>query len=113
MIMPRSLHRLSRTQDFSKVYLRGLSKKGTYGKLVLYRRNDGNPWRLGISVSAKVGGAVERNKVKRQIREIFRKNFTQIQESLDIVYVVWNIGATFRQREQEILRLLSMFGKFS
>jgi len=66
--------RLSRSGDFERVYREGQSHSNRY--LVLYafpRRGeeDDGETRLGISVSRKVGGAVERNAVKRALREAF------------------------------------------
>jgi len=54
-------------------------------------RSDKN--RLGITVSAKIGGAVIRNRVRRRIREIYRANETQLRSSQDIV-IVARIRAT-------------------
>jgi len=65
--------RLSRSGEFDRVYRDGSSYATRY--LVLYsfpRKDDeGGDVRLGVSVSRKVGGAVERNKVKRALREAF------------------------------------------
>ena len=65
--------RLSRSGEFDRVYRDGSSHATRY--LVLYRfpRKDEEreEVRLGVSVSRKVGGAVERNKVKRTLREAF------------------------------------------
>ena len=66
--------RLSRSGDFDRVYRDGRSHANRY--LVLYafphaEREGAVGVRLGISVSRKVGGAVERNAVKRALREAF------------------------------------------
>lgn len=65
--------RLSRSGEFDRVYRDGSSHATRY--LVLYsfpRKDDGSDEvRLGVSVSRKVGGAVERNRVKRTLREAF------------------------------------------
>src|SRR3954463_2387567 len=71
--MASKRRRLSRSGEFDRVYRDGTSYATRY--LVLYtfpRRDDEvEDVRLGVSVSRKVGGAVERNKVKRALREAF------------------------------------------
>jgi ribonuclease P protein component len=73
---PRRRGRLSRSGDFDRVYREGRSHGNRF--LVLYafpRRERDEPSdeevRLGISVGRKVGGAVDRNAVKRAIKEAF------------------------------------------
>ena len=65
--------RLSRSGEFDRVYRDGSSQATRY--LVLYtfprREEDREDVRLGVSVSRKVGGAVDRNRVKRMLREAF------------------------------------------
>ncbi len=64
--------RLSRSAEFERVYRQGRSVGNRF--LVLYsfpRASAGEPadgTRLGVSVSRKIGGAVDRNKVKRLLR---------------------------------------------
>ena len=46
------------------------------------------PWaRLGITVSKKVGNAVVRNRVKRVVREVFRRNQTVFSADCDYVFI--------------------------
>jgi ribonuclease P protein component len=71
--MASKRRRLSRSGEFDRVYRDGSSHATRY--LVLYTfprtEEDREDVRLGVSVSRKVGGAVERNKVKRALREAF------------------------------------------
>lgn len=65
--------RLSRSGEFDRVYRDGSSHATRYLVLYQFPRKDEEreEVRLGVSVSRKVGGAVERNKVKRTLREAF------------------------------------------
>jgi ribonuclease P protein component len=66
-------HRLSRSRDFDAVYRHGRSTATRY--LVLYsfprEEADGQGPRLGLAVSRQLGGAVERNRLKRRLRAAF------------------------------------------
>ena len=65
-------HRLSRSRDFDAVYRRGRSTATRYLVLHWFEREDDGPARLGIAVPRAVGGATERNRIKRQLREAWR-----------------------------------------
>ncbi|MDX6584085.1 MAG: ribonuclease protein component [Solirubrobacterales bacterium] len=69
----RKRGRLSRSGDFDRVYRDGRSHANRFLVLYSFPRSDdsADEVRLGISVSRKVGGAVERTAVKRALREAF------------------------------------------
>lgn len=49
--------------------------------LQVRRREDEGPARVGITVSRKVGSAVERNRVRRRLREMVRKASADVMKS--------------------------------
>ena len=77
---------LKKNRDFQQVYKRGTSKANRY--LVMYvLPNQHMMNRLGISVSKKVGNSVVRHRLTRLIRESYRLNEAEFENSLDIVVV--------------------------
>ena len=86
--MPKR-RRLSRSGEFDRVYRDGSSHATRY--LVLYsfprRGEEEQDVRLGVSASRKVGGAVERNRVKRALREAFWSLSERLPERHDFVLV--------------------------
>jgi ribonuclease P protein component len=81
--------RLSRSAEFERVYRQGRSKGNRFLVLYAFPREapaaDGP--RLGLSVSRRVGGAVERNRVKRTLREAFWQEAERLPQSSDYVVV--------------------------
>ena len=55
--------------------------------LYLFPRESDDEPRLGLSVSRKIGGAVERNRVKRLLREAFALESGALPRGSDVVVV--------------------------
>lgn len=64
--------RLRRSADYLRCYRRGRKRHGSLASLHYYREGHRDA-RLGITASRKVGKAVVRHRVKRRVREIFRR----------------------------------------
>jgi ribonuclease P protein component len=83
-------HRLSRSRDFDAVYRQGRSATTRYLVLYWFGREggaDGEP-RLGIAVPKKLGGAVVRNRMKRRLREAWKRLLSEVPGGNDYVLVV-------------------------
>lgn len=78
--------RLTRSADFQAAYEAGRKHVGRYMVLYTLPRPDG-ALRLGVVSSRKVGGAVQRNRARRLLREVFRQNRFHMQGQVDIVLV--------------------------
>jgi ribonuclease P protein component len=79
--------RLSRSADFDRVFRNGRSHACREFVLYVFPRAEEAPPRLGLSVSRKVGGAVERNRVKRLVREAFAAESGRLPAGADAVVV--------------------------
>jgi ribonuclease P protein component len=85
--------RLSRSAEFERVYRQGRSKSNRFLVLYAFPRADGDTEaepagpRLGLSVSRRVGGAVDRTRVKRALREAFWAEAERLPVGSDYVVV--------------------------
>ncbi|MCE2399339.1 ribonuclease P protein component [Candidatus Poribacteria bacterium] len=86
--MPYQPHpeRLKKSWEFQRAYKKGKKCWDTYFVIYVFRTQFSQP-RLGITVSKKVGKSVQRNRVKRLIREAFRMLKLELLPQYDIVVV--------------------------
>ena len=98
---PRSASRgrLSRSADFERVYRQGRSIANRHLVLYAFGNQAGPETRLGLSVSRKVGGAVQRNQVKRLLREAFAQVEPELQPGHDVVVVARPPARELAERE--------------
>jgi ribonuclease P protein component len=93
--------RLSRSAEFQRVYRQGRSKANRFLVLYAFPREDdaGDGPRLGLSVSRRVGGAVDRTRVKRVLREAFWQDAERLPTGSDYVVVARPEALGVAQRE--------------
>ena len=97
---------LKENYEFRRMYAKGNS--GVSPCLVVYcRPNHRAHTRLGITVGAKLGHAVVRNRVRRRLREIYRLNQPRMKQGYDIVLVgrVRAVSASYQELERAFLRV--------
>jgi len=93
--------RLSRSAEFERVYRQGRSKANRFLVLYAFPREEGadDGARLGLSVSRRVGGAVDRTRVKRVLREAFWAEAERLPEGSDYVVVARPDAKGLAERE--------------
>ena len=104
---PRS-RRLTLAAEFHRVRTEGSSIRGETLTLAFLKTSEARAQpRAGFVTSKRVGGAVARNKVRRRLREIFRKNQHKLAPGVWIVTIASNrsVRAPFYALEDEWLRL--------
>ena len=76
--------RLKRRNDFAEVLTRG-RRGATEGLVYWFKENGLSFSRIGIRIGRSVGGAVYRNRIKRILREIYRRNKNLFSRKGDLV----------------------------
>jgi ribonuclease P protein component len=91
--------------DFELIYKTGFKRSGRL-MTMFTRERDGGPARLGIAATRKMGAAVERNRAKRLVRELFRHH--KPAAALDVVVVPRRemLDASYDRIEAEFTSLL-------
>jgi ribonuclease P protein component len=77
--------RLLRHADFRRVYEQGRRFFSAHMTVFYLRRETGAGLRVGFTVSSALGGAVDRNRLKRRLREAVRLRRPDIREAVDVV----------------------------
>ena len=95
-------YRLLKSNDFKKT----MSKKKVFTNssfVFYYSKNDLNKIRVGISCSSKIGIAVTRNKIRRQVRMMCQSLFDKA-DSFDFVIIIRKgyLNKTFEQNQNEL-----------
>jgi len=100
---------LRKNHEFKRLYNKG--KSAASQSSVVYLRRNGRPEnRLGITVSTKIGGAVQRNRVRRRLKEIYRLNESKLSPGYDIV-VVARIRSRYSEFSELQSSVMSLFRK--
>jgi ribonuclease P protein component len=78
--------RIRKRQDYLRIYQQGVRSYSAHFTIITCR-NPMGVRRLGMTVSKKTGNAVQRNRIKRLLREFFRLNKSRLPASQDIVII--------------------------
>ena len=102
---------LKQNHEFRRLYNKGAS--AVTGALALYcRKNRLGVSRLGLTTGVKLGGAVQRNRVRRRLREIYRTNEQRLAPGWDVVVVARKraVFASYAELERGFLHAAGKLG---
>jgi ribonuclease P protein component len=108
---PRSF-RLTARRSFVETYNRG--RRARRASFTLFALENGlGRSRLGLTVPRRVGGAVQRNRVKRVLRDIFRRRRAELPGSFDIVLNAQPsiVDLPARQLEAQFVEAMAELGR--
>jgi ribonuclease P protein component len=77
---------IRKRQDYLRIYQQGVRRTSKHFTIITCRNRTGIS-RLGMTVGKKTGNAVQRNRIKRLLREFFRLNKSRLPASQDIVII--------------------------
>ena len=102
----RPAEHVRKRAEFELIYQTGFKRSGRLMTLFTRAREAGAA-RLGIAATRKMGGAVERNRAKRVVREVFRHH--KPAGAIDVVVIPRRemLGAPYERVEAEFRSLLS------
>ena len=99
--------RIRHRSEFTRVYKHGEKIRSESFVLHLLPNHQQHYCRLGITASRKVGNAVTRNRCKRLVRELFRRNKEKFPTGADVVIVVTRnmVGKRYAELEDELSKI--------
>lgn len=98
--------RLTKNFEYIKVYQAGRRWSSPF--FTMYTKENGlDTTRLGVSVSKRIGNSVVRNRVKRRLKEAFKKNMKKVKKGYDVIISAKKPAkdADFWVVEREIINL--------
>lgn len=105
--MIKKENRLKKNSQFSYIYKHGQTKHSPILSLSFVKTKY-QPFKVGFTVSKKIGKSVVRSKVKRRLREAFRLIFNQVNENYNYIFIA-RPGiekVSFQEIQQTIMLLL-------
>ena len=113
--MVEKAYRIKKNSDFQKIYKKGKSVANRQFVVYTYDNSEQEHFRLGISVSKKIGNAVTRNRIKRAIRENFKVH-KQDMISKDIIVIARQPAKNMSTLEiqgslEHVLKIAKVFNK--
>ena len=100
----RKWERIKKKREFDEIFTEGKFFGGSYVSLV-YRFK--SPRRVGFALGKGIKGSVSRNRLKRLLREIYRKNKSELKDDVELVLIAKEtaIGKGYLELKEDLDRL--------
>ncbi|MBU0904634.1 MAG: ribonuclease P protein component [Planococcaceae bacterium] len=108
--------RVKKNAEFQKIFKRGKSFANRQFVVYCFEKEGQEDFRIGLSVSKKIGNAVTRNRIKRYIRQAFLEMKDEVKPNMDYVIIARHQAATMDFHEskkslQHVLKIAKMIQK--
>ncbi|MFZ0371355.1 MAG: ribonuclease P protein component [Halobacillus sp.] len=102
-------YRIKKNEEFQKVFQHGQSFANRQLVLYYWKKKDQAHFRIGLSVSKRIGPAVVRNQVKRYLRQAFHELEGQIHPHYDFVIIARKPtnSMNFHETKKSLIHVLS------
>ena len=102
--------RIKKNEEFQKVFKKGKSFANRQFVVYCLKKEDQAAFRIGLSVSKKIGKAVTRNQIKRYIRQTFLELKEEVRQDMDYVIIARNQAATldFHETKKSLEHVLKI-----
>lgn len=108
----KKAYRVKSEADFQKVFHKGKSTANRQFVVYVLEKPDQTHFRVGISVGKKMGNAVQRNKIKRKIREILTEmeQTGQLKNDKDFIVIARKPAAemTIQEVKKSLYHVLNL-----
>ena len=114
--MMQKNYRIKKSSEIEQVMKNGRSKANPYFIVYKYKKTDNENFRIAISVGKKIGNAVERNKVKRYIRNVTTEHKQTIASNYDY-FVIARKGVkeldyvSFKEKLEQLYKKMDIIPK--
>ncbi|WP_286923229.1 MULTISPECIES: ribonuclease P protein component [Lysinibacillus] len=108
--------RVKKNEDFQRVFKNGKSFANRQFVVYFLMKEEQTEFRIGLSVSKKLGNAVTRNQIKRYIRQSIHELKDELKPNIDYVIIARQPAATMdfhdvKQSLQHVLRIAKVLKK--
>ncbi|MEC1178482.1 ribonuclease P protein component [Metasolibacillus meyeri] len=102
--------RIKKNEDFQKVFKKGRSFANRQFVVYCLTKEAQEEFRIGLSVSKKIGKAVTRNQIKRYIRQTFLELKDEVRQDMDYVIIARHQAATldFHETKKSLQHVLKV-----